>query len=78
MGANFTKADCNEGNFIKAGCEGVSFYAMRLKGAAFNNITIDESTDFSVSNLEASVIEPGIRAKLEQNIRRFHWRKWYE
>jgi uncharacterized protein YjbI with pentapeptide repeats len=86
--ANFSKSCCEKSNFSYANCEGTIFNESKCEGARFTqswfdektqfiSISIDDSTNFRLSSLEIVKIEPGKRAKLEQNIRRFEWHDWY-
>ncbi|MDL2275157.1 pentapeptide repeat-containing protein [Desulfosarcina sp. OttesenSCG-928-G10] len=86
--ANFRNANCQNANFNEANCQEIKIYKSFLEGASFQNAilnhetriidcTIDDKTDFTNASLSSVVIEPGKRAKLEQNIRRFGWEKWY-
>ncbi|MDL2328232.1 pentapeptide repeat-containing protein [Desulfosarcina sp. OttesenSCG-928-A07] len=86
--ANFSKAKCQEVSFNEANCQGTQIYEARLEHALFQNVIlnhetriirceIDDQTDFTNTSLSSVIIEPGKRAKLEQNIRRFGWEKWY-
>ena len=87
-GANFNKVLCCRAYFIATQCQGTDFrYAnfceTKFLGAAVNSDTrftgckIDDSTDFSNTNLNSLIIEPSKQAKLEQIIRRKGWKKWF-
>ena len=88
-GAYFSEAHCEGAHFQSAHCEGACFYMALCKGADFNgaffnggsvflNCMVDDKTDFSNTGLSTLMMEPGKKAKLEQNIRRMRWEEWYE
>ncbi|MDL2269685.1 pentapeptide repeat-containing protein [Desulfosarcina sp. OttesenSCG-928-A07] len=87
-GANFRRANCQGADFNVVNCQGIKIDKANLKNASFQNVIlnhetqiidckIDDKTDFTNASLSSVIIEPGKRAKLEQNIRRFGWEKWY-
>ena len=41
-------------------------------------INIDERTDFTGAHLDSIALTPEVRGKLEKNIRKLRWNKWYE
>ena len=43
----------------------------------FTNNTIDKNTDFTGTGLSATRIDPSLRTRLERNIRRSSWERWY-
>ena len=85
--ANFHSAHCEEAYFGSAYCGGAAFREANLYSAVFSGAflsektcflkcKIDADTDFSYVNLSGAMMEPGTKAKLEQNIRRKHWQGW--
>ena len=76
--ANFSYANCQGGDFSFSRCEGANFTAITVDHTIrFTNCTIDDDTDFSHISLSSIIIEAGTRAKLEHNVRRKNWEKWY-
>ena len=77
-GANFAWADCEGANFYRVYCEGALFrFAQFSSSTKFFGCTIDDASDFSYTALESIMVEPGKRARMEYNIRRFAWERRY-
>jgi len=78
-GAFFYRAHCEGADFSGGYCEGTFFCLADFDGKSdFYACDFGEITDFRLTNLGAVKIEPGKRAFLERNIRRFNWEDWYK
>ena len=88
-GANFEDAYLKCSDFREAHLEGAFFVGARLEGADFSyslvdgktlifDCTIDDKTNFTGVGLSSARIEPRIKCRLEKNIRRMQWEKWYK
>ncbi len=74
---SFDMAHCERANFFDACIEGTSFCAADIDKIFLWNCSVDEHTDFRMTNLFSAKIEPGKRAFLERNIRYMNWKEWY-
>ena len=64
---------------MSAHCEGTNFrFAQFSPSTKFFGCTINDASDFSCTALESIMVEPGKRARMEYNIRRFAWERRYE
>jgi hypothetical protein len=77
-GAFFRDAHLEEARFRESNLEGTDFSTAILDKTIFKNCTIDKNTDFSGSNIDNAIIDPGLHTALKCNIRRKTWGKWYE
>lgn len=87
-GGNFEGTDCENVCFNGAYLSQVSFNNANIINTQFWNVklssdttltncTVNDGTLFINSSLASIIIEPGTRAKLEQNARRYAWERWY-
>jgi hypothetical protein len=69
---------CLEGaKFDHAKIYSTAFAMAQVNGATvFAGCEFDEKTDFTGVALDAAIIDPGLKAALKNNIRRFQWHKW--
>lgn len=88
-GAEFWYAYCEGADFHGAHCEGANFHGMHCEGVDFSSAqfssstqflrcSIDDTSDFSYTALGSIMVEPAKRVRMEYNIRRFAWAKWYK
>ena len=93
-GAYLTNADLSGANisgadFLDAHLEGTKFIFAKMDGKTrfqkwdaattiSEKINIDERTDFTGAHLDSIALTPEVRGKLEKNIRKLRWNKWYE
>lgn len=76
--ANFFYTNCQRTIFSNTNCNGTNFCASRFNSETiFFGCKIDDKTNLSCTSLSSIMIEPGKRAKLEQNIRKFYWNDWF-
>ncbi|MBP8785343.1 MAG: pentapeptide repeat-containing protein [Synergistaceae bacterium] len=86
--ATFMEADLTGANFVFAHLEGTKFSEVYLDGADFSyaivngktfivSCTIDDKTNFTGVGLSSVRVGPRIKCRLENNIRRMQWEKWY-
>ena len=85
--SHFSQSNCREAKFLLSTCFNADFFLPSLERAAFQNalfdsstqftgITIADNTNFSATNLEIPLFEPGTKAKIEHIIRQSNWREW--
>lgn len=86
--AKFWRARCKGVDFSRANLVGTIFNISDISMAKFISVNLDgnsEITECTIdgntlvlnSSLSAIIIEPGARALLERNARKFAWEQWY-
>jgi uncharacterized protein YjbI with pentapeptide repeats len=89
-GAYLTGSNLEGAKLFKANLKGADLSKANLKGADLgmaivdgetliitDDCSVDDTTDFTGAGLRGARVEPELRARLEGNIRRIMWQRWY-
>jgi len=81
--ANLVSADISDASLKGTVVQGANLSGVRSRcsvvdgGTMIWGCAMDDETDFTGVGLHSARIEPGIKSRLEGNIRRFMWKQWY-